>query len=316
MAFWDRLLDLIERATDPSPTLNQERCLLERYAVGGCGDCLEACPSGAVALKNAHITIDSTLCTGCGICTQACPSLALTFPPRPQQEALKRGGGAIRCSQAPGQGEEVQCLAKLTPAVLALAALREGQVNLSRGECVSCPVGGAGALNKIQDLLGKAQALAPGREFILSQEPPPERALPRREFFRGAWSAGMRTAALALPELSPEWSQPEPNFPAELVLRARALRHAAPEAQIASVVVDKGCTLCPVCTNVCPTGAIKQEPAGEDLVLRLDPLACTGCNACVRSCPPQVMRSLPLTRDSALAGELELYRGRPPWRVI
>ena len=315
MAFWERLIDLIERATDPAPNFSQERCLLERYAVGGCGDCLEACPQGAVALKNGHINIDSTLCTGCGICTQACPSLALSFPAKPQQEALNRGGGALRCSQAPGRGEEVRCLAQITPALLALAATRWGRVDLSRGNCADCPVGGARALNQIEGLISEARELAPGREINLSQEPLPERALPRREFFRGAWNAGLRTAALALPELPPEWNDPEPEIPAELVLRAQTLRRA-PAAQINSVVVDKGCTMCPVCTNVCPTGAIKQELAGEELALKLDPLACTGCNACVRSCPPQVMRSVQIGCDTALAGELELYRGRPPWRVI
>jgi ferredoxin len=78
------------------------------------------------------------------------------------------------------------------------------------------------------------------------------------------------------------------------------------------VRVEEGCTLCPVCTNVCPTEALRREREGEEYVLYLKVEACTGCGACVESCPPQVMRLEEASKEEVLQ-ELPLFRGRPPW---
>ncbi|MEJ2344813.1 MAG: 4Fe-4S binding protein [Gammaproteobacteria bacterium] len=46
----------------------------------GCSECLEACPSGALAAANteARITIDYGRCVVCQLCTEVCPTGALT----------------------------------------------------------------------------------------------------------------------------------------------------------------------------------------------------------------------------------------------
>ena len=45
-----------------------------------CGDCVAACPEGALKLTEEHgIEIDRDKCTNCGICTETCPTRALTF---------------------------------------------------------------------------------------------------------------------------------------------------------------------------------------------------------------------------------------------
>lgn len=100
-------------------------------------------------------------------------------------------------------------------------------------------------------------------------------------------------------------------MPAELRLRLLAARRAS-EVRWPRIRVEEGCTLCPVCTNVCPTEAVYRVREGEEYVLRLKVEACTGCGACVESCPPQVIR-LEEAGKEELFQELELYRGRPPW---
>ena len=50
--------------------------------------------------------------------------------------------------------------------------------------------------------------------------------------------------------------------------------------------------MCPVCTNVCPTGAFHRELEPVQVgggVLKLEPERCNGCNACVTSCPVKVI---------------------------
>ncbi len=55
-----------------------------------------------------------------------------------------------------------------------------------------------------------------------------------------------------------------------------------------NVIVNQDlCTLCNACSMACPTGALKLETEGIDLVLKFNPVACVGCEACKWSCPPE-----------------------------
>ncbi len=39
----------------------------------GLGDCVKACPFGAISVKDGAAVVDRSLCTGCGLCAKACP---------------------------------------------------------------------------------------------------------------------------------------------------------------------------------------------------------------------------------------------------
>jgi NAD-dependent dihydropyrimidine dehydrogenase PreA subunit len=43
----------------------------------GCGLCVEACPTGAIALVEDRARIDEALCTSCQACVDACPHHAI-----------------------------------------------------------------------------------------------------------------------------------------------------------------------------------------------------------------------------------------------
>jgi len=43
----------------------------------GCGDCVEACPCGAIEMKENKAVIDSELCADCGACVDTCPTHAI-----------------------------------------------------------------------------------------------------------------------------------------------------------------------------------------------------------------------------------------------
>lgn len=50
--------------------VDTERCT-------GCGDCLEACPAGAITLKEGLAFIDESLCRGCEACLSICQARAI-----------------------------------------------------------------------------------------------------------------------------------------------------------------------------------------------------------------------------------------------
>ena len=313
MGLVENLLDLFLKLTDPTPSFSPERCLLERGAVGGCTACLDACPKGAVDLSGNVVKIDEAACTGCGLCVQACPGTALEYPLAPLQEALAKGRGTLRCSRAPGQGEEVLCLGRLTPGLLAWGASRIGPLTLVRGECRTCRVGGPEVPRRLERAAAEARRYYPDLRLRVTTEPQPGPALGRREVFRSLLGATRRVAAEALPEPPPELAPgDEEPLPAELRLRRLAALRAG-EVRWPGVRVREGCTLCPVCQNACPTAAILRRREGEEMVLELELERCTGCAACVNSCPEGAVELVGYQKEELEASPLELFRGPSPY---
>jgi ferredoxin len=50
----------------------------------GCGDCLERCQFGAMAVPNDVCLVDVGRCVGCGLCVPVCPTEALRLERRPE----------------------------------------------------------------------------------------------------------------------------------------------------------------------------------------------------------------------------------------
>ncbi len=309
MGFLDNLLSAFLKATDPRPRYTEARCLLYKNSVGGCDRCYQACPKGAVRLEGWRVELDEALCTGCGLCTGVCPGVALEYPLGGIQEALIRGKGQIRCSKAEGKGEEVLCLGRLTPGLLAEAGSRFGKVVLARGACASCRIGGPSVPEHLERMAEEARRYHP-LEVEVVEGPLPGEPVGRRELFQALLGSAKRTAADLVPELPLPAPEEEKGLPPELRLRRLAAERAF-EVRWPRIRVEEGCTLCPVCTNVCPTGAVQRVREGEEYVLYLQVEACTGCGACVASCPPQVIRLEEASKEEL--GELELFRGKPPW---
>ncbi|WP_448566898.1 4Fe-4S binding protein [Thermus sp.] len=310
MGLLDNLLNAFLKATDPRPRYTESRCLLYKNSVGGCDRCYQVCPQGAVRLEGWRVELDEVLCTGCGLCTGVCPGVALEYPLGAIQEALIRGKGQIRCSKAEGKGEEVLCLGRLTPGLLAEAGSRFGKVVLARGDCASCRIGGPSVPEHLERMAEEARRYHPVEVEVVAGSLPGE-PVGRRELFQALLGSARRTAADLVPELPLPAPEEEKGLPPELRLRLLAARRAS-EVRWPRIRVEEGCTLCPVCTNVCPTGAVRRVREGEEYVLYLQVEACTGCGACVESCPPQVIR-LEEAPKELLGQEVELFRGKPPW---
>jgi electron transport complex protein RnfB len=52
----------------------------------GCGDCLDRCQFGALAMPGDVCLVDVGRCVGCGVCAVVCPTEALHLERRPEGE--------------------------------------------------------------------------------------------------------------------------------------------------------------------------------------------------------------------------------------
>jgi heterodisulfide reductase subunit A len=60
-------------ALEPSiAEVNALRC-------AACGQCVSACPYGAIVLQQGLASVNAYLCKGCGTCAGACPNKAMSL---------------------------------------------------------------------------------------------------------------------------------------------------------------------------------------------------------------------------------------------
>jgi len=60
--------------------------VVDASACAGCGDCVERCQFGALAVTDDVCVVDYACCVGCGLCATICPADALRLERRPEGE--------------------------------------------------------------------------------------------------------------------------------------------------------------------------------------------------------------------------------------
>ncbi len=55
------------------PEIDREICDL-------CGDCVAACPTGALSIVDEGLQVDLAVCAYCGKCEEICPKEAIRLP--------------------------------------------------------------------------------------------------------------------------------------------------------------------------------------------------------------------------------------------
>lgn len=307
------------------PEVDPARCLRFRCRTFSCSRCTDACPSGALTSGQVGPTVDRSSCTGCGLCVSACPvdgfsgaasdvqALAARLSPLPRPVLGCTGGEGVEAHA------RLPCLGYLTEEDLAaLAPLLPQGLQLNATRCPGCPREGIG--KTLAERVSRISELRPGGDLRLVQSAPDlsflERSLDRRNFFR---SLGQSTAVGASALLkSAASSEPSGRSAKYLPRRRAALRlaldHARPragdrlaEAFSFTVTVGKGCTACPRCAAMCPTGALTRAGEGANRRLEVDPGRCAGCGVCEAFCPSGSLRLL-----GAAAGHPDLCAAPPP----
>jgi ferredoxin len=328
------------RRADATPAFQASACLVHHGAL--CTACADACPHDAITITRT-VAIDPIDCTGCGLCVAACPTHALA-PRTPAPTARD-----VRCSQVAGDAPSVTCLARLQASDLVRAGAAHERVTLGRGACGSCSVGSAGVPDAVAETVATARSLldvhGQAPEFVVVQverlDPSVDpRALSRRDLFRAGWGQMKQAGGVALAPLErlapeePRGDTDRPPLPAEHLRRLRALEVAEPAAAdpvpFPLPALADGCIFCPACTRVCPTDALRRafddvapsaptggvggRPAQGPMRIELEPDRCVGCGACVDVCPVHVVSMRPTVAWSEVVGGVRTLAASTPRR--
>lgn len=68
---------------EPQPAGVRNRLVVDpgRCRPSACAACVDACPTGALAIVGGRLRLDVGACVQCGLCVERCPNGALSFAP-------------------------------------------------------------------------------------------------------------------------------------------------------------------------------------------------------------------------------------------
>jgi ferredoxin len=279
---------------------------LDLCAAGdGCRACVGVCPEGAYRWSGGRIELDKGACVSCGQCVTGCPTGAITNPSVSGTALLaevsalvatspEAVGVIFTCAQSkvpvtdPGWFQvEVPCTG-MVPGTWPVASLLLGAGAATIRPCADggCPLArddsatsAASFSRSLVEAAGFAADLVPGRPGSV---PPP---------------------LFEVPGLVDPFGV---HGPAEVALALAAAGEPFAVAGVASplgvVEIDpSSCTLCTMCSQSCPTGALAHEYADGRLALSFDASECTGCGQCMPQCPESSRGAITLHRKAETA---------------
>jgi len=313
----------------------EELCVNLRARSVRCEACVEACPAAALELTEDKVGV-SEACTSCGACIPVCPSGVFSVTGYSVSAVVNAVGDdpevRLHCSESRGMGGGgivVPCLHVIDARMLSAMAA-EGVKNIYFGgleHCGDCKRGDARetvsqACKRIEKWLGdQAPKIASVLEDDQKQttqavDRHDQVKMDRRSFLR---FAGVRAAASAAGWVAPQ---------AEPVVQNVSIFDRDPFAprpvEYLSIVADRAdripwaekarpplytrtfgssCTVCEVCAQRCPTGALQlgQDTAGK--AITYDAELCTNCTLCAVICPYEAVQSRAFKVEDVLGRE-------------
>lgn len=306
------MLSLLKNFQIESPPLVQAaptRCLRRRLSTCDCRLCLDVCAAGAISLERGQLQLDQQRCTGCMACVAACRNEALVAPfdlegmlQKVREKAEKQP--VVSCIRQKRRSVEeltVPCLGILSEeALLALGRSGCRSIEFNLTACPSCENHQAAArfLSAFQ-WVTEAAAQVFSAELALSENTPPETAKDGTD--RRSFLAEVRAKISIFSPISldmPDFlyaAQPEKTHSRRLPIRVKIIERIVADVDGESkeqilalcthrVTAGPACNCCPLCTGICPTGALRVAGSDTEKRLVFTSTRCSGCGLCVLFC--------------------------------
>jgi ferredoxin len=271
----------------------------------GCRACVGVCPEGAYDWAGGRIDFDKDACVSCGQCVTGCPTGAITNPTVSPATLLAEVSALLgtspdpvgiifTCAQSkvpvtdPGWFQvEVPCTG-MVPGTWPVACLLLGAGAATIRPCGGggCPLGRDEAAASVASF---AQNLVEAAGLDASSVPGRPGPVPRPQFE----PAGL-TDPFGI------------HGPAEVALglaaAGKSFSVSGDASPLGVVEIDPAtCTLCTMCSQVCPTGALAHQYADGRLALSFAASECTACGQCLPLCPESARGAITLHRKADAA---------------
>lgn len=324
------LLNTLDAHDQMAVVFNPKRCLRSRLNSNGCEICLTHCPRKALALRERTIVFSADRCTGCMTCVAECPNDAfasrvdISFLLQEIHNINSRNPVVLSCDKAAPHDNRIPipCIGLLSePVLAALNCVAANEFYLDIHQCADCDNGQVLNLlhERIQRIVKKSgqagdlkiRYLSVGN-FIATT---PEQQ--RRKFLRMAKKSMIdlgKGASTAFVSVGKQGERKELGGGKEAVSVSRFLQQALHQLPNDAVreqellhsyfytsKTTSSCDLCPLCTGICPTGALKRKTDGEKKQLSFTSSKCSGCGICVEFCRKDALEILPgVTTDPGI----------------
>lgn len=305
------LFDHIERQVEPSVRFHPRQCLRSRLSTHGCAVCISHCEKQAITLREKRIVFNEDVCSGCLACVAACPNDAFEcdFDISPVLHALRfdtnKEPVVLACQkQNPLANQiDIPCIGYFSePLLAALHCAASRYFFLEVGKCANCENSRMLAVleDRIQALRSKTgQSDEWKLRYRADNKCDSEDVrLQRRSLLRAAKKTfiglGREVAAesvsakevepIGIGEKGPALTSRVLNMTLDLLHKENHQERKLLLFYYYTITVSEDCTLCPSCTGMCPTGALKRIGNGSQKQLCFTSSHCNGCGLCVAFC--------------------------------
>lgn len=324
---------------------DETTCAHARNTRIGCRNCLDNCPTGALASNGDIIAVDAAVCGGCGNCSAVCPTGAISYdyPARNDlirriqilAKTFRRAGGdkpvlllhderhgrpLINMMARFGRGLPANVLPLSVYSVfqaghdLLAAAFTSGVTHIAILAPPDKPhdLPALETQTTLTEAFISALGIGPGRISILTENDP--------DIAEEALYALAPSAIVEARTFAPLGAKREIARAALSALNAAApapqqvvaLPEGAPYGRL--IVDTKNCTLCLSCVGACPPGALTADADHPRLLFTEQ--ACVQCGLCVTTCPEKVITLEPRYDFTKAVLEPRVIKEEEPFNCI